>query len=123
MTILVCGGREWPDYSSVLLSLFAHTFLIPVPAKEITVIDGAARGADNLGYAAARHMGYKTRRFHADWKTYGRAAGPIRNQEMLETGRLDMVLAFPMQDSRGAQHMIDIAREAGIRTVVYGEVS
>jgi hypothetical protein len=33
--------------------------------------------------------------FPANWKVYGRAAGPIRNMKMLLEGKPDLVVAFP----------------------------
>lgn len=58
-----------------------------------------------------------TERHPADWKTHGRAAGPIRNREMVELGA-DICLAFPMGASRGTRGCIALAQAAGIPTTV-----
>ncbi len=50
--------------------------------------------------------------FHAAWKQHGRAAGPIRNEEMLFLGRPDGVLAMP--GDKGTRHMVDIASREGV---------
>lgn len=116
MTILICGSRDWVDYETILLQLFALTFF--TPSSEITVIDGLAWGADNLGHKAARALGYKTRRFPADWARYNIYAGPIRNQQMLDEGDPDLVLAFPLANSRGTADMVYRAKKAGIEVVI-----
>ena len=50
--------------------------------------------------------------FPADWKVRGRAAGHIRNQQMLDEGRPHLVVAFP--GGRGTADMVRRARAAGI---------
>lgn len=51
-------------------------------AEDVTIISGCAPGVDTAGELAAQRIGYRVRRFPADWKKYGRAAGPFRNAEM-----------------------------------------
>jgi hypothetical protein len=48
----------------------------------------------------------------ADWNTHGRAAGPIRNQRMLDEVKPELVVAFP--GGRGTADMVRRAREAGV---------
>jgi hypothetical protein len=48
----------------------------------------------------------------AQWKKHGRAAGPIRNQRMLDKGKPDLVVAFP--GGRGTADMIRRAERAGV---------
>lgn len=42
----------------------------------------------------------------------GKAAGPIRNQRMLDDGKPDRVLAFP--GGRGTANMVKLAKAAGV---------
>lgn len=56
----------------------------------------------------------------ADWKTHGLNAGPIRNKQMLDEGKPDLVLAFP--GGRGTANMVTQARKAGVRVVDVGGV-
>lgn len=51
-------------------------------AEDVTIVSGCAPGVDTAGELAAQRIGYAVRRFPADWKRYGRAAGPFRNAEM-----------------------------------------
>jgi hypothetical protein len=48
----------------------------------------------------------------ADWKAHGRAAGPIRNQRMIDEHRPELVVAAP--GGRGTADMVRRARAAGI---------
>lgn len=79
-----------------------------------TVISGHARGADSLGEQLAKDMEFKCEVYPADWNTYGKAAGPIRNRRMLIEGKPELVIAFKGPNSRGTQNMITQARKANI---------
>lgn len=48
----------------------------------------------------------------ADWRWHGKAAGPIRNKQMLDQHSPDLVIAFP--GGRGAANMVALARAAGV---------
>lgn len=76
------------------------------------VIHGAARGADTLAAEWARDRGIPVLPFPADWDSHPRAAGPIRNAQMLREGKPDVVIAFP--GGRGTANMIDQAERAGV---------
>ena len=113
MRLLICGDRNWTDGEMVRREL--ATVLARV-GDEITVVSGTARGADTLGeVAAAEHPLVTIERYPARWDLYGRAAGPKRNQEMLDSG-LDYVLAFhdDLMVSKGTRHMVTIARATGV---------
>jgi YspA, cpYpsA-related SLOG family len=121
MTVLVCGSRDWIAAGPI------RRELLELEPKITLVVDGAARGADTIGYTIAREMfgDSRTRRFPANWEHYGRAAGSIRNRQMLEflllrkNGGDDvLVLAFhkDIRRSTGTRHMLQIAEIAGIET-------
>lgn len=77
-----------------------------------SMIAGGARGADTMARHLAHAWNVRFRAFAADWKTHGRAAGPIRNQRMLDEGKPDLVVAFP--GGRGTADMVRRARAAGV---------
>jgi hypothetical protein len=58
------------------------------------LIAGGARGADSLAEEWAKAQAIPCD-LSASWDGLGRKAGPIRNQHMLDEGRLDLVVAFP----------------------------
>lgn len=82
--------------------------------QPITIISGEARGADTLAKQYAEECGWEYVGYPADWNTYGKRAGPIRNRQMLVEGQPDLVVAFLARDSRGTQNMINQATKAGI---------
>jgi hypothetical protein len=48
------------------------------------LLHGGARGADRTIGRAAFQLGWSVEVLPADWRRHGRAAGPIRNRELLE---------------------------------------
>lgn len=110
MKILVCGSRTWSDYTTMAQWLNGHP-------RGSTVIHGAARGADQLAGTIARQLGYNVEEYPADWRGKGKAAGFIRNLEMLDQ-KPDKVIAFWDGASTGTKHMIDEARKRGVSVEV-----
>src|SRR5262245_38565206 len=86
-TVLICGSRIWTDRATI-----ARVMRELDPGT--LIVHGAARGADRLADEVARDLGLPRKACPADWGQYGRAAGPIRNQQMLDLERPDRVLAF-----------------------------
>ena len=107
MKVLVCGGRDYADSAKVDRHL---TALMPT-----TIVHGAARGVDTLADKWAGKWKVPVHRYPADWGLYGRVAGPIRNQRMLDIEQPDLVLAFP--GGKGTADMIRRAKAAGFQVV------
>ncbi len=114
MRLLICGSRNWSDPEPVRREILARRNQIEV------VIHGAARGADTLTGEIATELGIPVLEFPANWKAYGKSAGPKRNTQMITEGRPDMVLAFTsdLGQSHGTRNMVKQAMEAGIPTKV-----
>ena len=110
MRILVCGGRDYKDQNAVNLAL--DRVKSQYGTIEV-VIHGGASGADDFGaqwghkHATKGHL-----RFNADWNRHGKAAGPIRNERMIQEGEPDGCIAFP--GGRGTKDMIDRCIKHGI---------
>lgn len=68
-----------------------------------------AQGADMLGEKYAKECGYEIHYYPADWKQYGRRAGPIRNEKMAQAA--DALVAFWDGSSPGTKNMIEIAKQ------------
>ena len=107
MRVLVCGGRDYRDRDAVYRELDA---LLPQMGA---LMSGGAPGADTLAWDWGWSRNFHCERYMADWKTHGRAAGPIRNQRMLDEGKPDLVVAFP--GGRGTADMVRRAEAAGIK--------
>lgn len=103
--VLVCGGRGYTDAARI-----AEVIGIFDP-QAVTIVHGNARGADRTAANVALTLGFDVEAHPADWEEYGNAAGPIRNQAMLDTG-VDLVVAFP--GGRGTADMTDRAKRAGV---------
>lgn len=86
--------------------------LIPRPT---TIICGGATGADQLAADWAAYRQVPKVVVRADWEKHGKAAGPIRNQTMLEEWSPSLVLAFP--GGRGTADMIRRAKKADVRVI------
>ena len=118
--ILVTGSREWLDRRGVWRALHEQA----IGTDGVTVVHGdCPTGADRY----AREWCAETQleglpvteeRHPADWDKHGRAAGPIRNNEMVALGA-DIVLAFPLGESRGPRGCMRAADAAGIPVITY----
>ena len=108
MRLLVCGGRDFDDFEIINEEL---TWLAGEHEIEI-LIHGGARGADTLAGEWATLSCVPVKVFRPDWEKYGKAAGHIRNKQMLDEGKPDFVLAFP--GGRGTANMVGQARAAGV---------
>lgn len=113
MRVLVCGGRNYSNRDKVADVL---GYLNPRDGNGITcVIHGGALGADALAAEWAIKHDITCASYAADWRTQGRAAGPIRNSLMLREGKPDVVVAFP--GGRGTADMMAKARAAGVQVI------
>jgi len=109
MKILVCGGRDFADlpYLTEIMNKVDAAYCVEL------VIHGDAEGADRLSGQWADSKEVPVSKYPADWAAIGRAAGPIRNQLMLDEGKPHAVVAFP--GGRGTQDMCDRAQKAGVQ--------
>ena len=115
MRFLICGGRdfgetneEWSFITTTLDKIITYD-----KYDYIVVINGMARGVDNISSEWAKARDIPVIEYPAEWDKYGKAAGFRRNREMLVEGKPDWVLAFP--GGTGTQMMCDIATRAGVR--------
>jgi hypothetical protein len=112
MRVLVCGGREYDDwwkFNFEMEKFWSENLGIH------TIIHGDAKGADFMARIWAKYEGHEQEKYPADWKTYGKAAGSIRNQQMLDEGKPDLVIAFP--GGTGTADMVSRAKKAGVEVI------
>ncbi|AGR46478.1 hypothetical protein ODIN_64 [Mycobacterium phage Odin] len=124
--MLITGSRIWKDRSLVWHALGIELQRSP---NGLTVVHGACPygGADDIADRWAwgmRQEGHNVvpEPHRADWESYGKAAGPIRNQLMVDLGA-DVCLAFPLGVSRGTRHCMAAAEKAGIPVISFGDRS
>ncbi len=109
--IAIVGSRKFDRLHLV------SEFVVTLPA-DATVISGGAGGVDQAAEAAARASGLAVLIFDADWARHGRAAGPIRNVEIVEAA--DELIAFWEGESRGTLNSVALAARRGIPVRVLG---
>lgn len=101
--LLVTGGREYQRRQTVYGVLDEHHERMPIRL----LVQGGATGADTFAreWAELHDIPFVTEL--PDWKMYGRAAGPMRNQLMLDRHRPRMVVQFP-----GGSGTLDMLRKS-----------
>lgn len=136
MRVLVCGGRDYgrmpnwypPEQASRLSAIASkQSFLLRETLDDFhktlgpftDLIHGAAPGADAHAAQWALKNRLTINSWKADWKRHGKAAGPIRNQQMIDNGKPDLVIAFP--GGRGTADMIARAKAASIKLIEIGQ--
>lgn len=112
--VLVCGGRDYNDREAV------YGALDDLKPTMSALMSGGAKGADTLAWDWGWSRNFHCERYFADWKRDGKAAGPIRNQHMLDDGKPDLVIAFP--GGRGTADMIRRAEAAGVHVRRVGDI-
>lgn len=106
--IAVVGCRDYENYSEAKPYI---DFCIDRIKRKYTLIfvSGGCRGADRLGERYAVENGYMLERYPAEWRKYGSAAGPLRNQKMAQVS--DYVICFWDGKSHGTKSMIEYAAQ------------
>ena len=112
--VLVCGGRDYDNRERIFGVLDKALRAATLAGKSFTLVHGGAKGADSLSHvwASMRKEHVTVRVYEADWKTHGRAAGPIRNRLMLTSENPDVIVAF--EGGAGTADMIRQGRKAGV---------
>ena len=111
MKTIIAGSRTIADRETVF------ELLERIPWEVTEVVSGAARGVDVLGEQWASDNRIRLSRFPASWHKHGKAAGPIRNQEMADYA--DALVAIWDGESRGTKDMIDKAMAKGLQVKLF----
>lgn len=113
-TVGIVGSRNFNDYD-LFLTKINQWILINGPI--IKIVSGGAFGVDSLAAQYANNNNIELLIFPADWKQFGKAAGPIRNQQIVNAS--EKIIAFPSNESIGTENTIKIATKKGISVTRY----
>lgn len=119
--LLITGSRDWPNQPAIVAAIVKQWLDWDRPP--MTLVHGGARGADTmaseaLSQALVEDGTLRVEVHPAAWDVHGKAAGPIRNAQMVSLGA-DACLAFIFNESRGATNALQLAEAAGIPCTVY----
>jgi YspA, cpYpsA-related SLOG family len=119
--VLVTGSRNWSDERAITYGLTAASWFASAVRRPLLLVHGACpTGADALAHKWAVSTQTEVEQHPADWKQHGKAAGPLRNREMVSLGA-DLCLAFPLGESIGTYGCMILARGAWIPVINLGE--
>lgn len=106
--IAVTGGRDFEPTSAELDRFWELWYGLALEGRPV-LLHGDSRGVDRAVAAAVRRKGFEVIAFPANWDRHGKAAGPLRNEQMMK--QAEALIAFP--GGRGTAHCTSIARQAG----------
>lgn len=117
--ILITGSRNYQDYTQFKTLVLEHLEKSLVKTNDLVFIAGGAySGADKFIEDLCREdENLHLIVYPADWDKHKKAAGFIRNAEMVKV--CTQTLAFWDKVSNGTKHAIDTSRESDIRTKVF----
>lgn len=108
--ILITGSRGYTDY--VTFERRVDKYLSNLDKNEIEIVEGDAKGVDDMAreYAIKHNLRYKT--FKADWDNNGKCAGLLRNEAMAEY--CTHAIIFWDGESKGTANIISLIKEHSI---------
>ena len=113
MKTIIAGSRDNIEYQDVLSAMEECPW-----SSEITeVVSGKACGVDTMGEQWAKENNIPIKEFPANWKKFGKSAGPRRNEEMGDYA--DALVAVWDGGSKGTKHMIDYSKNKELKVFVY----
>jgi hypothetical protein len=106
IVLAVVGGRNFSDYALLKkeLDLFTQSNIVT------KIVSGGAKGADSLAEKYAKDNNLEILIFKPDWNKYGKAAGIIRNEDIIREST--HIIAFWDKKSTGTKNSIDRAIKA-----------
>lgn len=118
--LIIAGSRTYDDYfelQGILDKMLKNQ-------EDVIIITGGAKGADTLGNLYAIERGYDHKVIRADWETYGKRAGMLRNEEMHKVlSEMDVdgkgCICFWDGQSKGTQDNFDRAIRYGEQLKIY----
>lgn len=118
--LMVCGGRDFSNKELCFSSIQKFIEEENLDYSQIIILEGECpTGADSFAKEFANLHNILLEKYPADWKKYGKAAGPIRNKEMVTN--CDYCLAFWNYESKGTKSSIDYCKKLNkkVRIIPY----
>lgn len=112
MRVLITGSRTWTDFETIT------TALAELGENHVLISGNCPQGADLMCEKAAEKLGWALELYPADWDKFGKSAGFIRNEIMVNKSP-DICLAFIHNKSKGATGTVNLSKKAEIPTMVY----
>jgi len=115
MNLGIVGSRNFNNRATMIEQIYK---VLPenFTTHDNFIVTGDARGADALARMEAIHLGLEVIVHRANWNLYGKKAGPIRNQKIVDDS--DALIAFPSKHGRGTQITMNMANKKGIPVYV-----
>lgn len=111
MRVIIAGSRNIEDFNLVLKAVKESKF-------DITeVVCGKASGVDTLGERWGKENSKTVKYFPADWKTYGKKAGYLRNVDMAKYAEAAIIVWDGK--SPGSKMMADICKIKNFPTIFF----
>lgn len=111
MKLAIIGSRSFIDYE-----MAKRVFACYFKSRTTEIVSGGAKGADLIGKRLAEEFNTKYTEFLPDWDTHGKAAGFIRNKDIIKNATF--VLAFWDGVSRGTENSLNHAKEMKKPTMI-----
>lgn len=112
--LIVAGCRNFKNTELIFKTLL--TIFEKVDYNNIEIVSGGCVGVDTIAIEFAKTYNITYKIFEANWKEFGKAAGPIRNEQMAKYGT--HLLAFWDLKSKGTKNMILNAKQNNLHIKV-----
>jgi hypothetical protein len=109
MKLAIVGSRDYTNYYQLKIIIAKTLKKWNMKISDVTlVVSGGAKGADTLASQWAKEYKKPITMFIPDWKAFGKAAGPMRNTDIVN--ECTHMIAFPSTKGKGTQDSIKKAR-------------
>jgi hypothetical protein len=109
VNIAVVGSRTYKNEDYILNNILETLKKENLSIENIVVFSGGAKGVDTIAAESMKEMGAKVNEIIPNWKKYRKAAGIVRNKELVSNA--DIVIAFWDGRSRGTKNSINLAKK------------
>lgn len=119
--VIICGGRHFDNYACLEETMDELLNNFDLDFDNIEIVSGHCSGADQLGEKYAENNNILCSIFPAQWKKYGRAAGPIRNSEMISYASesdFPIVVAFVSPNAKGTNDTVKKAEKQNFTKIL-----